>query len=112
MNANDYLRHHTCSDEFFRYQFGLVITQGVKALADDWKCYWLLDIIVSYYPQLKNEEFQVWKLSVYEDNSALVTCSDGNDKMLKQQLIPFTDFKGKKATIWLEGNVMLLPSEH
>ena len=112
MNANDYLKQHNCSDEFFKYNFGLVITEGTKAMADQFHCYWLLDIIVSYQPELKRHQFQVWKLFVLDDSSAIVKCTDGNDKVLKRQEVPFTDFTAKEATLWVEGNVILLPSEH
>lgn len=82
------------------------------ALCTQFECYWLLDLICSYQPSLQGEDFQVWSLGVNEDESAIVICTDGNDKILKTQKIPYTDFKAKEATIWVEGNVVLLPSEH
>lgn len=109
MNANDYLRQYNCTDGYFRYSFGLLITEGVKTLADDWKCYWLLDVIASYYPELKGEEFQVWELTVNQDRTALVSCNDGNGNVIQEQRIPYTDFRGTNATVWVEGNVILLP---
>jgi hypothetical protein len=111
-NANDYLKHHFCSDEFFEYHYGLIISEGAKAMADQFQCYWFLDIVASYYPELKKEEFQVWKLKKLADGSAVVQCTDGNDNLLKVQEIPYTDFKADEATLWVEGNVILLPSEH
>ena len=69
-------------------------------------------LIASYQPQMKNEEFQVWTLKKNSDESAIVSCTDGNDKVLKTQRIPWTDFKADEATLWVEGNVCLLPSEH
>lgn len=110
-NANDALREHTSSEHMYKYNFGLVITEGVLALAQKWECLWFLDIIASYQPQLKNEEFQVWKL-IKTGNSAVVTCTDGNDKTLKSQKIPFTDFSADEATVWVEFGTALLPSEH
>jgi hypothetical protein len=90
----------------------LLITEGVKDLADMFECYWLIDIVASYYPEVKRQEFQVWELTVNEDRTALVKCTDGNDRLLKQQRIPYTDFEADRATVWVEGNVILLPSEH
>lgn len=111
MNANDSLREHNCSDEFFKYHFGLIISEGVKALADKFECYWLIDIIASYQPQLKAEEFQSWKLKKNEDETAVVTCDDGNGRILKKQNIPYTDFKADTATVWVEYGTAILPSE-
>ncbi|PQJ09597.1 hypothetical protein CJD36_016795 [Flavipsychrobacter stenotrophus] len=111
MNANDSLREHTCSDEYYKYNFGLVITSGSKALADKFSCYWFLDIIASYQGQLKNDEFQVWTLK-RTGAKAIVTCTDGNDNVLKKQRIPWTDFEADEATVWVEFGTALLPSEH
>jgi hypothetical protein len=42
--------------------------------------------------QFKAEnEFQVWKLTAKMERK--ITCEDGNDNILKTQIIPFTDFK-------------------
>lgn len=112
MNANDELRDYTSSDNYYKYLGGLLITDGAKALADKFQCYWFLDIISSYQHQLANEEFQVWLLTRQQDNSAEVKCTNGNDLVLKYQSIPFTDFQPTSATIWVENGVALLPSEH
>lgn len=112
INANDQLREHTSTDNYYIYLCGLLITDGVKALADQFECYWFLDIIASYQPLLKAEEFQVWTLTKKENDSAIVSCTDGNDRMLRSQKIPWTDFKAETATVWIENNVALLPSEH
>ncbi len=111
INANDSLKHHICSEAYFKYNFGLVITEGCKALADKFSCYWFLDIIASYQPQLKTEEFQVWTLK-RTGTKAVVTCTDGNDNILKTQRISFTDFEADEATVWIEFGTALLPSEH
>ena len=38
------------------------------------------------------EEFQVWKLAVKADGSAMLVCEDGNDNVVSTKAIPFTDF--------------------
>lgn len=111
-NANEMLCHFVGTDYYFSYQFDLFITEGVKEFADKFSAYWFLDIIASYHSQLRNEDFQVWTLKVKSNNSAVVICTDGNEKQLIVQEISFTDFNARFATIWVEGNVMLLPSEH
>jgi len=35
-------------------------------------------------------------------NGAIIPCKDGNDKVLKQQRIPFIDFEPEEATVWVE----------
>jgi len=112
MNANDELSRHTSTDGYHKYTMNLVITDGAKALADRFECYWFVDIVVSYQRQLKGHEFQVWHLVKYGECKATVTCTDGNDKVLVRQHIPFTDFTADEATVWVELDCILLPSEH
>lgn len=112
INANDSLREHASSGNFYRYNFGLVITSGVKTLCEQFECWWYLDIVASYQRDLKNEEFQVWKLLKNEDDSAIVTCENGNGIILKRQRIQWTDFRATECTVWVEFATCLLPSEH
>lgn len=112
MSANELLSDYTCTENYYRHYTGLVYTAGIQALCSSFQCYWFLDVIASYQYKLKNEDFQVWKLVKREDDSAMVTCEDGNGNILVQQWIPFTDFEMSGATVWLECNVILLPSEH
>ena len=112
MNANEHLKEHTCSDNYFKHYFGTVFTDGVKALCDKFSCYWFLDVVTSYQPKLRSAEFQVWTLTKNNGSTAIVTCEDGNGQSLIQQKIPFTDFEPQEATIWMENGVILLPSEH
>lgn len=112
MNANDYLQEHNCTENFYGHQFGMMYTDGVKALCEKFECYWFLDIVVSYQPILRYTEMQVWKLEKTGDSSAVVKCEDGNGKVLVTQDIPYTDFEPARATIWVEEVIILLPSEH
>ena len=113
MNANDQLSHYNCAEHYYQYLCGLNLTDGAKALADKFQCYWFLDIIASYQSQLKNEEFQVWTIERKQGkSSAIVSCTDGNGKSLVIQDILYTDFKANTAILWLEFNFLLLPSEH
>ncbi|GEM_PF-3449520 len=67
--------------------------------------------IGSYQNSLKQHGFQVWKLTKNADDTAVITCGDGTDNILVGQKIKFTDFKFDVATIYVENNVILLPSE-
>ncbi len=111
MNANNQLREYQCTENYYRYRT-ILITDGTLALAKEFECFWFLDIISSYQRDLTDEEFQVWKLTKNEDSSALVTCSDGNDRQIKRQRIEWTDFSATEGVLWLEQGILLLPSEH
>lgn len=111
-NANDELKGFTGTEHYYGHTSNMIYTDGIKALCERFNCYWLIDIICSYQPQLRMEPFQAWSLGVNENHSAIVICTDGNDNILRTQDIPFTDFEAREATIWVECLTILLPSEH
>jgi hypothetical protein len=91
----------------------MVISDGVRTLCEHFECYWFIDIVASYQPALKKEKekFQVWHLQRYDDNSALIECSDGGERKLRNQVVDYTDFKPREVTVWVEHNLISLPSE-
>jgi hypothetical protein len=124
MNATelqDGLRHFTGSESYYRYTFGLKLTEGVKFLADNASngAYWLLDVIGSHQactPKVRqhrqNDNFQSWKLKKNDKGGCRVTCDDGNGNILTYQDIEYTDFPLDEFTLYLIGDVILLPSEY
>lgn len=110
--ANDNLSDFKGTSSYHVYLPENVLTDGVIALAEKFRCYWYLDIICSYSDQLNEHDFQVWTLEKLQDSSAIVTCTDGNDKVLIEQKIQWTDFSVDKAIVWKQFNVLYLPSEH
>lgn len=91
----------------------ILYTDGIKLMAKLCKAYWLIDLIVSYQDKfLTLEEFQVWKLQKHDDNSCTVVCDDGNGNLLRQQFVEYTDFPLKDIKIYVDGGVILLPSEY
>ncbi len=112
-NANNEFSQYTGSDTWHNYQFGMLLTDGALAFADKLGAFWFLDVIGSYQSGLRNQPFQVWKLQKNKiGNGAKVTCEDGNNKVLRSQRIPFTDFPYDEGTIWFSEGVSLLPSEY
>lgn len=101
------------------YRHGLnsrvLFTEGAKYLADVGQAYWLLDTIALAQLSAKrvaDEPFQVWKLRVHSDRSAMITCEDGDDGTVYTQAIRFTDFPLDTVTLWFADDVIYLPSEH
>src|ERR1035438_8535487 len=74
--------------------------------------YWLYDLILSYQMDLKTFEFQVWKLTKQENESWLIQCTNGNSKVLAEQMIPYSDFPIDSIEIWLIDGIALLPTEY
>lgn len=87
-------------------------TQGVQYLAQAAGAYWLLDSIFAKQglPQIAAEEFQVWKLKT-DGFKGVLSCEDGNDKVVLTEDITFTDFPLPEITLWFENWTLMLPSE-
>jgi hypothetical protein len=107
------LEQFTGTEQYYRHCAGLVYTDGVKYLAEKAKCYWLLDIVASYQPQLKDAGFQFWRIEVSADHSAVVTCREDSDcPEIVKQTIEYADFPLKSFEWYVENGVMLLKSEY
>ena len=89
-----------------------LITDGVLAVAETAKCFWLLDIIGSYQFMRKlDKHFQVWKLTVNPDKSAVVEGYNDTTLIITQE-IPYTDFPLDEIKLYLIDGIVLLPSEY
>lgn len=89
----------------------ILVTEGVRFLAKNAQCYWLLDVIASYQPQLKEEHYQFWKLHK-NGNSAVVICERDTDEEILRQDIEFTDFPLDTITLYVVNQTVMLPSEY
>jgi hypothetical protein len=117
--ANEFyakLRSFTGTENYYAHSSGMRYTDGVKFLAGELEAYWLLDVIVSWQTEALRDswlrEFQLWELIVHEDGSATVICSRDTNDVAFRQPIPFTDFALDSVRLYVEGGVILLPSEH
>ena len=119
MKANDQLQEFYGTEQYHKFNNKCILTDGSLAMAERFKCWWLLDIIASYQGDKLDKEadgMQVWKLKV-KDEKGVVTCTDGNYKLLRKHEVDYTDFPASEAELWVEPlnsfhNVILLPSEH
>ena len=102
-----------------------VITDGCKWLADNAKCFWLFEAIMSHQPKCwrrdaKLRDFQCWTLTVKNGRGTLQCKGDSSDPMPIVCQRMKTDFPLDEITIWVEPQptesraliVAYLPSEH
>ncbi len=91
-------------------------TDGVRLLAKEGECYWLLDIVASVFKKLQGQEFNTIKLDVYRlgngSTKAIFRIEDGNNKLIYQQIIDYTDFPLDSIKLFYTNNVLFLPSEN
>lgn len=97
-----------------------MLTDGTKYLAEKAKAFWLMEAIASHQINKKvaREPFQVWELVVGADCKAVLTCTNGNNRTLVQQEIPYSDFPLESISLYvtedegLGGWVVMLTSEY
>lgn len=113
-NANDLFNDYTGTENYYKHWLEIVYTDGVKALAKKCSSYWLIDLIGSHQKNenVRNEPFQVWELKRINECQFNITATDGNNKIIAKQTIPFSDFPFDSCTIWLSDGIVLLPTEY
>lgn len=107
------LDQFTGTEYYYKHWLGYKYTDGVKYLAQKAGAFWLIDAVCSYQYKFKNIDFQLWELTVNEDNSAVLTMREDSDKpLLVKQEIPWTDFPLQHIELYFIDGVMLLTSEY
>ena len=107
----------TGSENWYRHGLNrkVLYTDGAQHVAERGGAHWLLDeiaLIQPYDKAVAAEEFQVWKLTVRLDRTAVLTCDDGNGKIVFSKEIEYTDFPLDEITFYFTNNTILLPSEY
>jgi len=121
-NVNKELSGFSGTENWYKHPAsGLLYTDGVQHLAEEYECYWLIDAIFSYnigQGEFRlTEEFQKWQLIRVFDGQTptsrfCLMADDGRGNILAAQDIASSDFKGDWVTLYFTNDVLLLPSEN
>ena len=114
------LNNFSGTERYYRITPDTVITDGAKFVADKGGAYWLMTAIASYLPEFTQKEtFIVANLTVSRSESsctALLKLDDGNDNILAEQFIEYTDFELDEIKLYAcyTGDmwVIMLPREY
>lgn len=111
------LAQFTGTERWFRHSMlrSILYTEGAQYVAEKGGAYWLLDEIAFAQrsePAVAAEPFQLWKLTVQEDEGATLVCEDGNCQIIYSKKIGYTDFPLDEIKLFYTDNVILLPSEY
>jgi hypothetical protein len=113
MALDDDLNAFTGSEHHYRHFTGLRYTDGIRYLAEHAGAYWLIDLVASYQPRLRNVPFQLWELTVNDDHTALATMREDTHRRARvRQDIEYTDFPLRSFSWYCTDNVMMLKSEY
>jgi hypothetical protein len=99
---------HPHSSRLFNY------SDGVKYLADNAGAYWLLDLIAANFKRARKDrmlrQFQIWRLEKTGSTAVLICLRDADDEAFRIR-VPFTDFPLDSVKLYLENELLMLPSE-
>ncbi len=113
-DANNELAGFTGTENYYRHHLqNVYFTDGIFAAAEKYECFWLIDLIFSWQldDKVKAQPFQHWELKRIKNFKFVAMCSDGNDNVVAQQYISFSDFTCDIFKLYFENNVLMLPSE-
>lgn len=114
-NANEHFGSGNGSENFYQNRLSSIIyTDGVKDMAESCGAYWLIDLVISHQltKTVKHQTFQVWKLTRMKDDAFKIVATDGEEREIACQQIPFSDFRCDVATLWLVNGCLMLPNEY
>ena len=109
------LAHHTGTTQIYRHPLSsLLYTDGVKDLAEISGAYWLIDLVASYLPRMRQDPdiwaFSLWGITLTGGGgcSCSVTCRvDTDAEPYIQQDIGYTDFPEDYEWYVVDGTMML-----
>ena len=117
---SEQLSQFSGTEHYYRIMPTVLMTDGAKFVADNGEAYWLMTAIASYLPDFTNtESFIVANLTVTRTAtacSALLKLDDGNDNVLVEQHIAYTDFELDEIKFYAcytgDTWVIMLPREY
>jgi len=116
----DFYEDHsfTGTEEYHRVTIikKFLITDGALHMAEKLKCFWFMDMIASYLSELEKmgKDFSCIYF-IKKDSGGIFTITGGNDKVLIEQEIEYTDItQNLRVFNIFDGSywVALLPSEY
>ena len=108
------------TEHYYRHDLmrGFYFTDGIKAMAELCKGYWLIDVVASYQIYHAKRPFQVWELKVEQGElgscrTGVITMQeDAGEPVKVRLLIPHVDFPLDFIKLFVVKGVLLLPSEY
>jgi hypothetical protein len=109
------LAQFTGTEKLYRITRRHVLTDGTKYLAEEGRCFWLMDAISSHLTSSHDDYFAVARL-VVNGSSAVLSLDDGNDNVFATQAIEYTDFPLSEIKLYCSFDgahwVIMLTSEY
>lgn len=116
MSLSTELKHFNGTEGWHKLTFLPVLaSDGVKYLAEEGKCFWLVDAIASWLPKIKTTGDRMATCTLERRKDDWLLSIDTYDKTFRQ-VIEYSDFSLDKITLYLCDNgfawCLLLTNEY
>jgi len=100
------------TENYWKYPYSdLIYVDSVRNFCQEKEAYWLLDVVASYWPKLRNHGFLLITLDVKDGQAMFTVKEDTGKPNIVSQFIEFTDLD-VSIQLYLENNVLIFPSDH
>jgi len=100
------------TDQYHQYPIGGVLyTDSVGFFCEKYKAWWTLDVVGSYYEQMKTFDFLVLTFDVEGRKATFTASEDVGLPAIINQEIEYTDLT-VSIKLFLENGILLFPSDH
>ena len=110
------LTQFTGTECYYRITKKHLLTDGTKFLAEQAKCFWLMNEIASHLVEIGTADWFIVVKTTVNNSKVLVVYEDGNGHEYVRQEIPFSDLPLNELTLYAcwDGQhwVIMLPSEY
>ncbi len=110
------LTEFTGTERYYRISRRHLLTDGTKCLAEQARCFWMMDAIASHLAEIGTADWFVVVQTTAKDSTALMVYQDGNGHEHARQEISHTDFPLAEITLYAcwdgEHWIVMLPSEY
>ena len=118
-DLNNEFADFTGTENYYRHWLQeFVYTDGIRAMAEKYRAYWLIDIPFSYQskPKVAGEKFQIWTITSENKKAVIEMRADDGQPVIVRQDIPYTTFpEGQFKMYYIDdgtNKVLLLPAEY
>ena len=101
------LGHFSGTEGYYRHrvlgQISVLLTDGAKYVAENAGAWWLMDLAAISGRQwlLEGDGFATLTITATEQGTATIKVTDGNENVIEEQHIEFTDFPEGSVTFFL-----------
>jgi hypothetical protein len=115
-NLERNLKHFTGTERYHRFHSTTVLTDGALYLAEQARCFWLMDVFASHLTEIATDHGVACLKLKRKGEGAQVVIDDGDENVLAKQKIEYTDFPLEEMTLFAcwtgEYWVIMLTSEY